>query len=86
MYTLFLTTVDCLSVLFHYHATENEIGKHAVEVGSGVEGGGDANNSKEYIVWNKDLADTDYLDELVKKTYFRECSTKEGLVGSSQIC
>ena len=37
------------------------MGKHAGEVDSAVEGGGDANSSMEYIAWDKNLADADYL-------------------------
>ena len=44
---------------------KTRLGKCAGEVSSGIKGGGDTTNSMEYIAWDKMLADTDYLEELV---------------------
>ena len=45
--------------------------KHAREVGCGGEGGGDR-AIMEYIMWDKTLADTDYMEELVKSKLISE--------------
>ena len=44
---------------------KTRLGKHAGEVGSGSEGSGDGSMA-EHIVWDKTLADAEYLEELVK--------------------